>query len=389
MSQLSQFKRDNNVDKIYYDITIANVLSRTSVRPIINFREQRQNAFVNNSGDYYFSIIRFQTDTNTLPLFIPEIIPNQADIDLTVYSITLQYQNTTFQVYLRWLPQNAFAPLPSAPNQTPNKLQDNGTGYYYCFNYTYFIQLVQTALDDAFTQLQTAVGAPLANAHAPTIIWNTDTNTAGIYAESAYYDTYPVGAVADPIKIFFNSPLANLMPSFIAKNFGTQGVTLGRNFVIAVGNFNGSQTIYLPTSAPVANQYVATTVFQEYSTIASWTPVSSIVFTSATLPIVPNQLSAPLIYAEGGIVYANDGNNANFAQIISDFVADNGVYKPSLLYTPTQLRLIDLFGNMPISQIDISVFWKSKLGEFFPLQLNSGGACSIKILFTRKGSISH
>jgi hypothetical protein len=179
------------------------------------------------------------------------------------------------------------------------------------------------------------------------------------------------------------------MPSFVGTNYGTQGVTLGRNFQIVVGNFNGAQTIYLPTSAPVGSQYVATTVFQEYSTVASWTPVSSIVFTSATLPIVPNQLSAPLIYADGGVVYANDGNNANFAQIISDFVADNGVYKPSLLYTPTQLRLIDLFGNGPISQIDISVFWKSKLGEFFPLQLNSGGACSIKILFTKKGSISH
>jgi hypothetical protein len=243
MSQLSQFKRDNNVDKIYYDITIANVLSQTSVPPIINFREQRQNAFVNNSGDYYFSIIRFQTDTNTLPLFIPEIIPNQANIDLTVYSVTLQYQNTAFQVYLTWTPQNEFAPKPSAPDQTPNKLQDNSTGYYYCFNYTYFIQLVQSALDSAFTQLQTAVGAPLVNAHAPTIIWNTDNNTAGIYAESAYYDSFPVGAVANPIKIFFNSPLANLMPSFIAKNLGTQGVTLGRNFVIAIGNFNGAQTI--------------------------------------------------------------------------------------------------------------------------------------------------
>ena len=389
MSQLSLFQRDNNVDKIYYDITIANVLSQTTIPPIINFREQRQNAFVNNSGDYYFSIIRFQTDTNTLPLFIPEIVPNQSNIDLTVYTVTLQYQNTSFQVSVIWTPQSAFAKKPSAPNQTPNKLQDNGTGYYYCFNYTYFIQLVQTALDSAFSSLQASVGAPIATAHSPTIIWNTDNNCAGVYAESAFYDTYPAGAVANPIKIFFNSPLANLLPSFVATNFGQTGVSLGRNFQLQIGNFNGAQTIYLPTSEIPANQYVATTVFQEYSTISSWTPISSIVFTSATLPIVPNQLSAPLIYAEGGIVYANDGNNANFAQIISDFVADEGIYKPSILYIPTQLRLIDLYGNAPISQIDISVFWKSKLGEFYPLQLNSGGACSIKIMFSKKGSISH
>jgi hypothetical protein len=104
---------------------------------------------------------------------------------------------------------------------------------------------------------------------------------------------------------------------------------------------------------------------------------------------VPNQLSAPLIFAEGGIVYANDGNNANFAQIITDFIADGGQYKPNIIYTPTQLRLIDLYGNTPISLIDINVFWKSKLGEFYPMQLNSGGACSIKCLFTKKGTISH
>lgn len=389
MSQLSAFQRDNNVDKIYYDITIANVLSQSTIAPVINFREQRQNAFVNNSGDYYFSIIRFQTDTNTLPLFIPEIVPNQSNIALTLYSITLQYQNITFQVPITWIPQNTFAQLPSAPNQTPNKLQDNSTGYYYCLNYTYFMQLIQTAFDSAFAQLQVAVGGAIALAHAPIIIWNTDNNCAGIYAESAFYDTYPVGAVANPIKIFFNSPLANLMPSFVGFNLGTTGVTLGRNFQVQVGNFNGVQTIYLPTSEIPANQYVATTVFQEYSTISSWTPVSSIVFTSSTLPIVSNQLSAPLIYKEGGIVYADDGNNANFAQIISDFVADGGQYKPNILYIPTQLRLIDLYGNTPISQIDISVFWKSKLGQFYPLQLNSGGSCSIKIMFSKKGSISH
>jgi len=387
MSQLSQVARNNNVDKIYYDIQITNVLSATTPAPPIRFTEQRQNAFVNNSGDYYFSIVRFQVDTNTLPLFIPEIQGNQPDPDLTVYSVTLQYTGTSVQKFIRWIPQNVSIPKPSSPNATYNKLQDNSTGYYFCYNYTYFCFLIQTALDEAFTDLQTAFPA-LANAHSPTLVWNTDSNTAGLYAESAYYDNYPVGIVANPISVYFNIALANLFSSFVGSNIG-QNATLGRNFLFTIGNFNGAQTIYLPTSAPVANQYVATTVFQEYTTTQSWSPISSIVFTSATLPIVPNQLSAPLVFADGGIIYANDGNNANFAQIISDFVADNSVYKPNLIYTPTQLRLIDMFGNTPISQIDISVFWKSKLGQFFPLNLNSGGACSIKIMFSKKGTPSH
>ena len=389
MSQLSYTSRLDNPDKIYYDIQISNVLSQTTLPPAIDFSERRQNAFVACSGDYYFSIVRFQVDTNTLPVLIPEIQPNQADVDLTGYSVTLTYLNFEVQKYLRWSPQNVFLPPPSAPNQTFNKLQDNSTGYYYCYNYTFFCFLVQTALNEAFTDLQALAGAPLATAHAPTFIWNTDTNIAGIYAETAYYDNVPFGAVANPVSIYFNSPLINLFSSFVAINFGNTNVTLGKNYLILVGNFNGAQTIYLPTSEIPANQYVATTVFQESSTISSWSPISSIVFSSATLPIVSNQLSAPLIYADGGIVYAQDGNNANFAQIITDFIADDSKYKPNLIYTPTQLRLVDLYGNQPISQVDIQVFWKSKLGQFYPLLLNSGGACSIKIMFSKKGTPSH
>jgi hypothetical protein len=389
MSQLSFTGRMDNPDKIYYDIQISNVVSQTTNPPAIDFSERRQNAFVNNSGDYYFSIVRFQVDTNTLPILIPEIQPNQPDVNLTGYSVTLTYLNFAVQVFVRWLPQNQFLPPPSAPNQTFNKLQDNSTEYYYCDNYTFFCFLVQSALNDAFTQLQVLAGVPLANAHAPIFVWNTDAEIAGLYAESAFYDNVPTGVVPDPIGVFFNSPLINLFSSFVGINFGNTNVTLGKNFQFIIGNFDGAQTIYLPTSAPVANQYVATTVFQESSTISSWSPISSIVFSSATLPIVPNQLSAPLIYNDGGVIYAQDGNNANFAQIITDFIADESKYKPNLIYTPTQLRLVDLYGNQPISQVDIQVYWKSKLGQFYPLLLNSGGACSIKILFTKKGTPSH
>ena len=130
-----------------------------------------------------------------------------------------------------------------------------------------------------------------------------------------------------------------------------------------------------------------TQVFQEYSTISNWTPCAGIVFVSNTIPIVPNGLSAPLIFYEGSILNAFSGNNANFAQIITDIETNQNCYKPNLLYAPTaEYRRISMSGTNPLTNIDVSVFWKNKLGELIPLYLPSGGTATLKFLFEKKGS---
>ena len=122
---------------------------------------------------------------------------------------------------------------------------------------------------------------------------------------------------------------------------------------------------------------------QEYSTISNWSPLSSIVFTSNTLPINPTQLSAPIIYNNGLLVSAIE-NNA-FASIITDLVSDELCYRPNLLYNPPgEYRLIDLRGNQPLNNIDIQVYWKDKYGKLNQFLLYSGGSCTIKLLFRKK-----
>jgi hypothetical protein len=392
MSQLDLRKKETNPDRIYYDITITNVKSETTIPPTIYYNESRQNPYCPNSGDYYLSIIRFQLDTQTLPIFIPEIQQNQSDPDLTIYSVTLQYKNVAKRVYIKWIPQYSTEPVPPPPNSTLNGLQVE-SAYYYMFNYSYFTTLVLFALQDAFTQLQAdpATAGDLALAHAPVISWDAMMNTAVISAESAYYNqttTSPPNPL-NPVAIYFNSPLFNLFSSFVGRYEGIDYANLGRNVRINIAEFAGTNTILLPVSAPPADQYQATQVAQEYSTIQSWTPVSSIVFTSNTLPIVSNQLSAPLVFNESKNVDSLNGNNANFAQIITDLASGDQDYKPFLLYNPTaEFRYIDMYGNQPLTNIDISVFWKNKLGVLIPFRLASGGSCSIKILFAKKSTIS-
>jgi hypothetical protein len=130
---------------------------------------------------------------------------------------------------------------------------------------------------------------------------------------------------------------------------------------------------------------------QEWDTTSVWTPVSSIVFTSATFPIIPTRLSPPQAYYNG-VLYnlSASGNNSNIAQVITDLASGDLCYKPSLLYEPTaQFRLIDMVGNTPLTNINIQVFWKSKLGNFVPFRLATGNSCSMKLLFTKKSSVSN
>ena len=150
--------------------------------------------------------------------------------------------------------------------------------------------------------------------------------------------------------------------------------------------FGGANIVKFPPTAPPASQYDALQIVQEYSTIALWTPITSIVFTSNTLPVVPANISSPLLFINGE-VYNNGGNNSNISQVVTDFVSDDGIYKPNIVYTPTaQYRLINLVGNTPIYNLDLNVYWKSRTGVLQPFKLSSGSTATIKLLFTRKGS---
>ena len=121
---------------------------------------------------------------------------------------------------------------------------------------------------------------------------------------------------------------------------------------------------------------------QEISTIDTWSPVSSIVFTTNTLPIVINQSSAK---ATIGTEEFSQVVSSGFDLIITDLQTNQQGSRPNVLYNPTaEYRRIDMSGNLPIQIIDISVKWRARTGQIMDFYLPRGGSCSLKILFERK-----
>ena len=402
MSRLNQQLNDTLPDYVYFDIQETNFKSTTTSPPIFTINETRNSPFVSLPEKYDLSILRFQIDTGTLPLFIPSIQPDQADINATIYSVTIEdtdYPGLPQQVYITWSPQDKSATIPTPPSSNASKAQENATGYYNCYSYNWLCDLVYIALQTALTNLATAItgagGTMIVTGdlnnlgenvvYPPLIYWNAPQKSAILQGQLGAYDE----TLTRKLNVYFNAPLFNLFNSFQSVYLGYEGVTFGRNNRIIfadIGGINTQQVIpnydnNLTTDSEYA--YTAITLIQEYSTQEQISPISSLVFTSNTLPIAPNQTSNVIQFVNG--IPNIKGTNASTENIITDMVSSSGLYRSGITYSPTaEYRRVHLYGNRPLSNLDISIYYRLKNGELVPFRMASGGSVSMKIAFLKK-----
>jgi hypothetical protein len=382
------FNNFNTPEKLYYDVVISNLDSGNSLPQNLYFNETRNSPFVENPQEYLMSIVRFTLNTPTLPIWLCSIKPNQGDPNLSIYSISLKWtdplsgQIFRYRQYLNYAPQDLASPIPIPPSQTINKLQNNQGGYYNVYNYQYVIFLVNQTFIGAFNGLNALVlsaGLALPSNFPPVMTFDTSTDIAILNSDILGYNTQQ----PNKISIYFNSSLYQLFSSFPV--YILPDIANGEVFEIQTYTFGGQNISQFPSATTPFFDGIQT--YQEYSTLSLWSPILSIVFCSNTIPMTPTQISAPQILVNG-LVVGNNGNNANVANILTDFVASDFDFKPNIIYTPTSpFRFIELKGNRPMYNLDISVFWKNAAGELIPFKLSSGSSATIKFYFTKKTSL--
>ena len=361
----------------YYSLDIINNDTIGENPPVaISFTESRNNPFLAKPEDYYMSVVRFQIQTGaSLPLFVPQVQLQQTNPNLLIYSITLTYKTYTQQEFVQFIPDDLSQPLPNPPLD----FQDLTSSYYFVSNYQNWIEMVNICFKTCFNNLNTQVvagGDVLPTANPPFMEWDVYNLVGILDCDILGYER----SLVNPISIYMNSPMYNLFSTFPAIVQSYTNVLNGKNVLLTIFNNNNTNILNLPT-------YNVIQTYQEGSTIAMMNPISSIVFTTALLPIVPENVAIPKVYnSDASIV--NSGNNANIANVISDFVVPISAlnqYKPNIVYTPTsEYRLIIMTGNSPVSAIQISVFWKDNFAGLHPIFLNSGCSASLKLMFRRK-----
>jgi hypothetical protein len=363
MSALNQDYNATLPANIYYDLLISNFDNGKEKPSSFHYNANGDQPFLINPEAYELSIIKFQIDTGLCPVFIPSIVRNQADINLTIYSVNLSSVdadgNDVFSddIPIMWSPQDKTASLPQATNETPDGFSDNNSGYYFCYNYTYFNKLVQDAYNLAFENLKAKMGTFTDTDKPPMIFWDSPSDTAVFYV--------PLGS---KYSIYMNSALFSLFNSF--------PFTLDeKGYKLIVNTVEGLNTQAL-------NGTTYTVVQQEGSSLIGWSPFTAIVFTSNTLPIQSNMLNNPRIYSNNQII--SESARSVPENIITDLTSSDGVYKGGISYVPSaQYRKITLFGNRPLSNIDLNVYFRSKYGKLLPFRMSSGGSITLKLLFEK------
>ena len=371
---------------LYYDVLISNFQNINIGTKHAQFTESRQQAFLLEPSNYNLSVVRWTADTNSLPIWRCQIQPDSPDANASIYSITLQYAGISYQAYLNYQPQSKATKTPPAPS-TIGGLQSNLTLYYDVYSYQYVVYLFNQCFSDAFDQLPDAIKALT---FQPSFVYNPENKTVTLYCDQNYYSLSDSPLTAQ-IKIFFNVPTANLFSSFPYYINAFSDPT-GKNYQIITDVFSSSNTSpFPPTSVPDDGvfEYTAFVIYQEYSTVSQWNPVTSIVITSSSLPVAPNAVSGIIQATDiNGLATTISGQQNNVVfPIITDFCADTSLmgYKPYIYYVPSaEYRRIELLGSTPLTNIDISLFWKGRDGQLNAFILGSGTTVTVKLLFEKK-----
>lgn len=352
-----------NPDRIYYNVVLGNDETSQSYT-YANYKRNFTQSLINKPSDYYLSIVRFQIPTADIPLLIPEIesYPN-TDVNKTVYTVTLNYQNfTSGPVHVMFetvVPNTTPRPITA---QDPNPMK-NPNDYYFIYTYRHFIRLVNNAYVTAYNLLNTAAGGVL-TAGPPFITYDPTTLLMTFHCPAAY-----LNSAANPIEIYMNYKLFTFFDATEFTFYDYQSATGVR---INVYNYNGTNL--------VSGVYLMT---QQYQCLSVWNTFKSVQIVSNLLPINNEFIPAPS---------GQDQNTLNSKGVLKDFIPlyENGPEARTMLNFVLEgpYQLINLNSNYPINSLDISVYWEDRYGNTYLLSIPYNQLLTIKLVFIKRSTFT-
>lgn len=331
-----------NNDDIYIDLLLSNSLQTSKNQRVpVSFMQNQSQPILKNTNGYKLSIIRFALNTETLPIFIPSM-QKGSNVN-TIYSVTMEYNGVYYQQYMEFAPQNA------------NPIDNDE--YFYVYNYQYLIYLMNQCLTSCLEELGSLTS--LEYTVPPSLTFNPDTQKCTMLINDLYYGYNE----SDKINIYMNFPmyalLSGLPANIVNKDIG--GMDYQLNNLISQDKSKLSQ---------------------DYSTVALWNPISSVIFTTNLIPIYQSQTPPIQIYRNGSII--NNSSTSNFLNIITDFVGNDLTFVPYIQYSAQVYRYLSLKQNSEIRNIDLQVYWLNKNnGVLKPLYLGVGSSCQVKLFLTK------
>ena len=363
--------KDVRDENIFLNILITNPVTSTTNIPCA-ITETLQSPVVNNPSDHNLIISRISIPGDSIPIFrfLTRGYPLSTDPNEGIYSVVISYNGfNTPPVYLEYIPQVFFPPAIPVFSATQPQ-QDYNDSYYDIYSYQLLADMVTEAIQGALTLGASFLPAGV-NAY---MIYTANTGFFSILGtQNMYHSIVPV----DPlnVQIWFNTPLATLLPAFQYGFIGSNTPN-GRDCLILVkNNLNNS-----PTTQDGFNPNIPTGYYQiqtEYNGDSNLQTLSRILLTSN---------------AFGGVVPQSElvsGTSSSYLNVIADFVpavsVANGSYRSKFQYfSQSEFFRRHLTSSSPLSSISLALYWQDRTSFIHPLILYPGTFCSIQFIFEKK-----
>jgi hypothetical protein len=407
-----RYDKNKDPSQKYYNILVKNnntgydkdgVATTKTGAVELSFEQTRTIPYIHYPRDFFMSVVAFEMDTQSVPVFIADPIVGQNNVNKLVYTITMEYSptagnHTVIQTSVIWFPEDASATIPTG--NVPDAY--NMDPYYYSYTYQHLINVVNKSLQACWT----AIGTPVSGSNDTSIFLTLENNMVSLHANKGLCMTNSSGdpvaadntALTKYVKVYFNSELFNLFSSLEAIK---QPQPLAFTPVLTPTSLlNTNYQLLFPRNTSCKNNKTVSTVFStvppssnhlmivnysEYSPLPYWNPIDKIVFTTAQLPVVPQLIAAASNYYDNT---QNASTNAEVQYILCDFSAalkTGTEYKPNISYiAPAEYVLNELYSDKELYSISIFVFWKDKFGDLHPFYLEPGGTALLKIMFRKK-----
>jgi hypothetical protein len=359
------------------------------------------------------------------------------DVTTTIYSVQVGIYTgsgtspTNYKLsaptYIVWEPENKAPYIPVPKTAQPTQQE---TEYYYCYTYTHWVELVNKALNTAWTSVKTGVGTqcPFIEYDQTTglVALNQDSKTCmvpvGTSLPAPFSVTYTASGSYQAGEYSFvgmNTCLELLLTNFSAMYFGYNSVLwnaqtgiylpevvidTGLTVSLVAGTSSNKTPVgdtlrSLPKSSivqlanPFSGAALADAFFvrlpQDYvSTGSVWSPVSSIVLVTSQIPVRNEAAANPILFGTAN-VGGQSASGGAFQQVLIEAPIDAtkaDFWRGSIVYQPQTLTFSSLSSSQEgISNVDVSLFWRNRLtNSLVPLNIPSQGSMSFRLLFKKK-----
>jgi hypothetical protein len=383
-----------NGNNTYLNITIPHIEDDEKYSPSdAKFFQVRGEGLLRSpASNYMVSVVRFSIPTTNVPIqTIPideqkyQTNPALRDINRTAYGIRVEWDGHAYSVPLEWITQSESTEVPE-PTDVGKDLT-RFFRYYSLYNINHFLDLLNTAVAGAVNQLVVNDSFPVAQ--PPFFKFDASTELISLYTPIQWANNFATPPNGSRPKLFFGTELYNNFGDSFQSNlitFAENNPIVAppdfRNWELIIQNRTANQ-VELP--APY-DTFDMLEIQQEYSSNILFTSFKSILITSNTMPIRSEWISGQSV---GG---QNKGQTKQISdtsfQILTDFEvqADKlSELRTYIHYIPSaEYRRTTLEGDLDITNLDFSIFYRDNNGVIYPLQIPYGQTATIKILFEER-----